>query len=247
MHENNNGDNIIALVAGYINNVLFGVIKSLLNHNATVIVLLRSSKDIRVIRKQVAEIESGKLITILLDFPDNAHVSMLTNIIVEQYGYLNIVVEIFDDPLVYRSLYMLENGDWRQTIEENFSSYFIAGKICIEAMRKKQEGMFLVISNVADSGKGLNGPLRNALTVTKMEMTKLFYEDVKCSGVRVYHLLTGYSQIPYLFSGTDNSKISRGLTVGDFAIRLFKGQVKYPERLFQSLPEFDYHSIWNTN
>ncbi|HMF73037.1 MAG TPA: SDR family NAD(P)-dependent oxidoreductase [Flavitalea sp.] len=252
MHENNSGVSIIAMVAGYINDVLFAVIRSLMNLNATVIVLLRSSNDIRIIRKLVAEIKSGKLVTILIDFPDNEHVSMLTNVIVEQYGQLNIVVEIFDDPLVYRSLYMTESGDWRQTIEDNLASYFIAGKTCIEAMKKKQkkqkkqEGMFLVISNVADSGN-LNSPLRNALTVKKMEMTKLFYEEVKRSGVRVYHLLTGHSQIQYLFNGPGHSKTSRELTVGDFAIRLFKGEVRYPERLFQSLPGFDYHSIWNTN
>jgi len=248
MHENNRGVNIIAMVAGYINDLLFAVIRSLMNQNATVIVLLRSSHDIRIIRKLVAEIKSGKLITILIDFPDNEHVSMLTNIIVEQYGQLNIVVEIFDDPLVYRSLYMTETGDWRQTIEDNLASYFSAGKTCIEAMKEKREGMFLVISNVADSGN-LNSPLRNALTVKKMEMTKLFYEEVKRSGVRVYHLLTGHSQIQYLFNGpgSGHSKTSGELTVGDFAIRLFKGEVRYPERLFQSLPGFDYHSIWNTN
>jgi len=248
MREDKSMDNKITMVAGHIDDVLFGIIKSLLEQDATVVVPVRSSDDIGVLKKQVAEIESGKLITILTDFPDEDKALMITNTIVEQYGQLDMVVGVFDHPHVSHALSRVGSGDWQQAIEENLTAYFIAGKVCIAAMKKKQHGMFLAISSIAAPGKDCSNSLTNVMAVSRMEMTKQFYEEVKNSGVRFYHLLIDNNARHYLFKKrSDNVKTAQALAVGDFAIRLFKGQVKHPEKLFQSLPGFEYNAIREAN
>jgi len=50
-----------------------------------------------------------------------------------------------------------------------------------------------------------------------------------------------------LFNKYVSAKATQALAVGDFAIRLFKGQVKHPEKLFQSLPGFEYNAMKEAN
>jgi len=230
------------MVAGYIDGVLLGIIRSLLEEDAIVVVPARSSHDILVLNTQAAEIESGKLVTILTDFPDEDKALMITNAVVEQYGQLDMVIGVFDHPHVSHTLSRVRNWDWQQAIEENLTAYFIAGKVCIAAMKKKQHGMFLAISHIATSDNDCSNSLTNVIAASKMEMTKQFYGEVKNSGVRFYHLLIDNNGERHysLHKRDDNDKAAQALAVGDFTIRLFKGQVKYPEKLFQSLPGFDY-------
>src|SRR5687768_16502 len=96
MREYKSMDNKITMVAGHVDDVLFEIIKNLLKQDATVVVPVRSSDDILVLKKQVAGIESGKLVTILTDFPDEDKATMIINTIVEQYGQLDMVVGVFD-------------------------------------------------------------------------------------------------------------------------------------------------------
>lgn len=247
MREDKSMDNKITMVAGHIDDLLFEIIKSLLEQEATVVVPVRSSDDIVMLKKQVAKIESGKLITILTDFPDEDKAFMITNTIVEQYGQLDMVVGVFDHPHVSHALSRVGSWDWQQAIEENLTAYFIAGKVCIAAMKKKQHGMFLAISNIAASGKDCSNSLTNVMAVSRMEMTKQFYEEVKNSGVRFYHLLIDNNVKHYLFNRHVSVKAAQALAAGDFAIRLFKGQVKHPEKLFQRLPGFEYNSMIEAN
>lgn len=241
-------DNKIVMVAGYVGAILFGVIKSLLQQNAIVIVPVRSSLDIRVLKKQVAGIESGRLVTILIDFPDEDKASMITNAIIEQYGQLDMVVGFFDHPQVSADcLSRIAPHEWQQAIDEGLTAYFITGKVCIEAMKRKQYGMFLVISNVIASDERCSNSLTNVMAACKTEMTRHFYEDVKNSGVRFYHLLIDDSTNLDLVSKPDNSQTRQALATGDFAIRLFKGQVKHPERLFQRFHGFNYDILSDEN
>ena len=247
MREDKSMDNKIAMVAGHVDDILFEIIKSLLEQNATVVVPVRSSDDILVLKKQVAGIDSGKLTTLLTDFPDEYKASMIINTIVEQYGQLDMVVGVFDHPHTSHALSRVRSGDWQQAIEENLTAYFIAGKVCIAAMKKKQHGMFLAISSIASSAKDCSSALTNVMAVSRMEITKQFYEEVKNSGVRFYHLLIDNHAGYCLFNKYVGSKAARALAVGDFAIRLFKGQVKHPEKLFQNLPGFEYNAMSEAN
>jgi len=247
MREYKSMDNKITMVAGHVDDILFEIIKGLLEQGATVVVPVRSSDDILVLKNQVSGIESGKLITILTDFPDEDKAIMIINTIVEQYGQLDMVVGVFDHPHVSHALSRVGSGDWQQAIEENLTTYFIAGKVCIAAMKKKQHGMFLAISSIATSGRDCSNSLTNVIAVSRMEMTKQFYEEVKNSGVRFYHLLIDNNVKHYLFNRRVSVKAAQALAAGDFAIRLFKGQVKHPERLFQRLPGFEYNSMIEAN
>ena len=107
--------------------------------------------------------------------------------------------------------------------------------------------MFLAISSIASSAKDCSSALTNVMAVSRMEITKQFYEEVKNSGVRFYHLLIDNHAGYCLFNKYVGSKAARALAVGDFAIRLFKGQVKHPEKLFQNLPGFEYNAMSEAN
>jgi NADP-dependent 3-hydroxy acid dehydrogenase YdfG len=240
-------DNKIVMVAGYVGAILFGVIKSLLQENAIVIVPVKSSLDISVLKKQTAGIESGRLVTILIDFPDEDKASMIANAIIEQYGQLDMVVGFFDHPQVSDCLSRIGKNEWQQAIDEGLTAYFITGKVCIEAMKRKQYGMFLVISNVITSDERCSNSLTNVMAACKTEMTKQFSEDVKNSGVRFYHLLIDDSTRLDVVSRPDNTQTRQALATGDFAIRLFKGQVKHPERLFQRFHGFNYDILSDEN
>jgi hypothetical protein len=114
-------------------------------------------------------------------------------------------------------------------------------------MKKTQRGMFLAISSIAAAGNDCSNSLTKVMTASRMEMTKQFYEEVKNSGVWFYHLLIDNDAGYCLFNKYVGSKAARALAVGDFAIRLFKGQVKHPEKLFQNLPGVEYNAMREAN
>lgn len=228
-------NNKIALVGIVEYKVCFGVIANLLEQGATVIVPAQSSFDLQLLDQYLKGIKTGRLVTVLTDFPDYDKSVELVDTILEEYGPLDIVVTSFDYLPAVTPLSETSLREWEKTVEENIAISFICTSITIQSMKKKQQGMFVMISDTDSLSWQPQHALSGIAAAAQIEMSRRFFEEVKKSGIKYYQLFVNHVvKRRYKQASTTIRSITPDV-VGKYILQLYNGQVPYPENLFQFL------------
>ncbi|HVU96389.1 MAG TPA: SDR family NAD(P)-dependent oxidoreductase [Puia sp.] len=166
----------------------FGVIAFLLQQGCTVIAPAQHPGPLKQLQRYLSGRATGRLVTMLVDFPDYDRVSALADQITEEYGRIDIVIYPFD--YLTAGVHPDEIGfaHWQRAMEENLTVYFICTRLALTAMKERGEGLFTAIVDT----DGLPGNARSALTDTlmlaQMQMARSFFEELKNTGVKFFHL-----------------------------------------------------------
>jgi NADP-dependent 3-hydroxy acid dehydrogenase YdfG len=226
----------VAIVAGFATPLSFGIIRSLLEENATVIVPVQSSRDILLLKDYLKGIGNGRLVTLLTDLPDYNKGIETIDAILEEYGQLDIVVAAFDYQQASSGLFEIANKDWQKAVEENITAYFICSRVSLDVMKKKKRGMFIGISDTRSISKEPRNAMANMVTALQMEISRQFYDEIKNTEIKFHHLFINdenTSQPP------PNSMGNIGITpemAGNHIINIYNGEAQGTDKLFQGFP-----------
>jgi NAD(P)-dependent dehydrogenase (short-subunit alcohol dehydrogenase family) len=166
----------------------YGIVASLLQRDATVIIPAQSSHHLNILEHYLKGSNKDKLVTVLTDLPDYDKTVALVEMIIEEYGPIDIVVS----PFTYQSLKAdfsnISVVQWQRAVEENLAVYFIFCRVAIDAMKKRGQGMFVAIVNMDGLGSEPDNQMTEMLVAGQIKMARSFYEEVKNTGVKFYHL-----------------------------------------------------------
>ena len=166
----------------------YGIITDLLQQGATVVVPAQSSRHLRLLQQHLGSFNTDKLVTILMDLPDYDKATDLTEMILEQYGPLDLVVVPFEYLAAGDSLSNISIAGWQRAVEENLAAYFISCRAGINAMKQSGQGMFIAIIDMDGLAKQTHNSMTDMLMAGQLRMARSFFEEVKNSGVRFHHL-----------------------------------------------------------
>lgn len=214
-----------------------GVVRALLARGATVIVPARSLHELTWLKDDVADISTGKLITLLSDMPDYDKAVDIIEGILEEFGRIDLVVSAFECRWSGPSLIDVGICDWQKVIDQYVTAYFVAGRVVLHKMRERNHGTFISIADSESIQVKAYSSLAGIATGMQVELSRLFAENIKESNVGFHHLFINNvvtrDKSPALVG-------KRGWItpemVGNYIIRLYSGDVEQPKELFQHFP-----------
>lgn len=222
--------------------VCFGIVAHLLQQDARVVVPAQSSYHLQLLQHYLAGINTGKLITLLTDFPDYDKAVALIDTILEEYGPPAMFVFSFDYLSVSAHLSDTTMIQWERTVEETLAVYFICSHVAISAMKKEGKGMFVAISDTDCMAWQPNNALGSVLAAAQVQMARSFYEEVKNTGVRFYQLFINNLSTHACPHEVDSKAITPGM-IGQYIHRLYNGEVQQPDNPFLFLLGRSYPAI----
>jgi len=213
----------VALIAGGAGHTGVGIVRALLQEDATVIVPARSARDISRLKDHVPGARQGRLVTLLSDYPDYDKAFDMADDIVSAFGQIDIAVTALDSPAASPCLAELAITDWQKMADENITAGFVVGRVVLEMMKKNRCGMYISMSHTEDFEKKSSSALANIAATLQVEMARLFFEGIKEYGIRYHHLFVSRDE-------------AAGRQAGDFIVQLYGGFAGDATHLFQWPP-----------
>ena len=201
----------IAIAAGPSAFSIRSVVRTLLQEGATVIVAARSAGEIASLKASLIGIDTGKLVTLLTDYPDYDKVFELSEGITEQFGSIDMAIICFDAFSGANAGNIIETDivEWEKMIDNNITAFFVAGRVVLGSMRQYNKGMFVsVVNSVGFEHKNFTA-VTGLTTCMQTEMAKMFFEEAVKYNIRCYHLSVN------AHSGRND--------IGAFIMQLYKG------------------------
>ena len=225
----------VALIAGDFRFALVPIVKSLLRESATVIVPAKSAQEIARLKECLVDINTGNLVTLLIDYPDYDNASEVVESISEQFGKIDLAVICFDAPQSTCGLTETRIMDWERMIDHNITAFFIAARVVLWNMKANRHGMFISISNTAHA-KDSRSVLADLSSGMQTEMAKLFSEEAKGCNIKCHHLTaTHFTTSAFQRISPDGKDCAEDNSMGNFIIRLFNGETGDAECLLRKL------------
>jgi NADP-dependent 3-hydroxy acid dehydrogenase YdfG len=177
-----------AIVSGSSGSGSIGFIRALLAQNATVIVPVNSNDELTLINRHVSDLLSGKLIIELTDLQDCDKMQYLIDTCCEKYGELDIALFGFDKQWAGASLSDLNFEEWERVMARFMNTFFVFGRIVLHKMREQKNGFFISLSDTDDLEPKPYSSLINVAAKARLEMAKVFANEVHEEEVRYHHL-----------------------------------------------------------
>ncbi len=239
----------VAIIGIGSSKVSYGIITNLLQQGATVVVPAQSSHHLKLLQQHLTGFNTGKLVTLLTDLPDYDKATDLAEMILEQYGPLDLVVFPFEFPAASDNLSNISIAGWQRAVEENLAAYFISCRAAINAMKQRGEGMFVAIIDTDGLVKQTHNSMTDMLMAGQIRMARSFFEEVKNSSVKFHHLFINNLDAGNNREQTTGEAITPE-TIGQYIITLYNDD-KHPGRspflFFMGKDYPDMNQYFNNN
>ncbi|MEZ2334615.1 SDR family NAD(P)-dependent oxidoreductase [Mucilaginibacter sp. RCC_168] len=221
--------NKVAVLTGSTGAIAISIAQMLLKESAVVIVPAKSAKDLLWVKQIEAVTGSGSIVTLLADYPDFYRAEEITDDIIERFGKIDLSIACFEGSALTRPLSQIEITDWEYTIEQNITAFFVAARLSFSSMKKSRNGMFISIDFTSHTIKVTEAKLARLSLYMQKEMAKMFYEEMKNTNMKYYHL--------YVDPDKKNCKAQNNYIhpdeLGTLILDLYDGNTKGHDMLFQ--------------
>lgn len=180
--------NKVAIIGIGTSQLSYSLISHLLEEGTTVVVPAQSSYHLKLLQQYLVGFNTERLVTLLTDLPDFDKAVDLTEMILEQYGPLDLVVFPFELILTDFNFSEISIIEWQRAVEENLASYFISCRAGINAMKQRGEGMFVAVVDIDHLARQTKNSMTDMLMSGQIKMARSFFEEVKSSDVKFHHL-----------------------------------------------------------
>jgi NADP-dependent 3-hydroxy acid dehydrogenase YdfG len=241
--------NKVAIIGIGTSKISYGIITTLLQQGATVVVPAQSSHHLKVLQHHLAGFNTDKLVTLLTDLPDYDKAVELAETVHEEYGPLDLVVFPFEYLSANDNLSNISIAGWQRAVEENLAAYFISCRVGINTMKQRGEGMFIAIIYMDSLAKHTQNSMTDMLMAGQIKMARSFFKEVKNSGVKFHHVFIDNLNTDTSTDTTAGEAITPE-TIGRYIITLYKDDKQSahsPFLFFMSKGFPDMRQYFNNN
>ncbi|MBL0741155.1 SDR family NAD(P)-dependent oxidoreductase [Chryseolinea lacunae] len=191
--------NIIAIVAGLTQPLEIAIIRQLLQRDALVIVPASNVDIILQIKREVADISTGALVTLVNDPMDYERSKEIADHIQTNYGRIDLVIILSCTTYPALPLTELDYVTWDAMQCDSLSYWFMSARLLLPLMKQHRRGTFIQICNDPVQKAGAPSPLGRIASLLQMEISKELDREVGVYGVYYYHI----------FSQPENENVDR--------------------------------------
>lgn len=178
------------VVAGGAGGVGEGIVRSLLQRRARVVVTSRSEDKLRALQTYCKDVDTGELIPLVGDLGDEASARDLQNRLYGVFRDLDVAIASLGSWSQGNPLTSVDMDTWNRVLRENLTSHFLALKILVPLLHPKTGSYVHINGFSAEHPYPQAGPV--ALTAAAQKsMVLTLAEELKPTGIRVYELILG--------------------------------------------------------
>jgi NAD(P)-dependent dehydrogenase (short-subunit alcohol dehydrogenase family) len=181
----------IALVAGGTGAVGEGIVKSLLEEDATVIVPSRTEDKIIHLRKYVGDAYNGKLITMIAHTNTKQGTDEVRREIEERFGRLDIIVASLGGWWQGAPLYEMNEAAWHNVVHNNLHSHFYVVSSFVSMLVQQGHGTYVHINGFSAEQAYPGAGAVAMMAAAQLHMMRTLEQELEQTGVRSYELILG--------------------------------------------------------
>jgi NADP-dependent 3-hydroxy acid dehydrogenase YdfG len=224
----------IILIAGGTSPDGLGIVRYFLEQDATLVVPAKSLTEINRLKGNITDIESGTLITQLTELPDYDSGFDIAETIVERFGKIDIGIAIFNGMPCKKELTELHISDWQNMMDNEVTPFFVCARLILRTMKENSEGLYISVCDSSLLKQENSCPLSKIAANAKMEMSKIFADEIKKHNVKYYHLWVDQNveRQPTTDCGEYTSVVSSEM-IGSRIQQLYFCKATRPDDIFQ--------------
>lgn len=179
-------DGKIAFIAGGAGNVGEGIVRSFLQHGATVITSSRTQDKLDVLRESLGELVSNRYVPLTGELGDFDSADKLCQQMIDQFGRLDAVVASIGGtwsgnvPLTQVSM-----DDWQKYLFTNLTTHFVCARTFLPILAQNKGSSYTFLGGAAADTPIPNYSLVAVPAAGQLMMAKVLMEELKQSGVRI--------------------------------------------------------------
>jgi NADP-dependent 3-hydroxy acid dehydrogenase YdfG len=229
----------IVMVTGAENPNGLGIVQYFLRQDATVIVPAARLHEITRLKSGTSNINTGKLITQLIQMPDYDRGFDIAEAIVERFGKIDIGIALFNGIASHKPLTEVHISDWQNMVDHEITPFFLSARLVLNSMKSNNEGVYISICDTGFKDMENFSPLYTIAANTKIEMSKIFAEEAKKYNISYYHLCLKSANIII-----ENERIHKDEHIikhemlAKQIMQLCQGKMERPNEVFQSFPQY---------
>ncbi len=182
--------NKIAVVLGGTGGVGEGIVKALLEADATVIVPSRSKSNLNNLQEYVSNITTGKLIPFVGSVNTEENASALSNYLHQNYKSIDLVVASLGGWKQGFPLYSYPMNEWTQIMNDALTSHFLAIKTLVPMLNPQTGSYFHINGFGSEEVVPMAGPI-TAMAAAQKSLILTLATELNRTGMRVYELILG--------------------------------------------------------
>jgi NAD(P)-dependent dehydrogenase (short-subunit alcohol dehydrogenase family) len=183
-------ENKVAVVLGGTGGVGEGIVKTLMQNGATVIVPSRNEIKLKRLQEYVAEVESGKLIPFVGTVNNEDNALALSNFLHQNFKSIDIAVASLGGWHQGFPFYSYPLADWNRILNDNLTSHFLAIKTLVPMLHPQTGSYFHINGFSADEIVPMAGPVSMTAAAQK-SMIQTLAVELNRTGIRVNELILG--------------------------------------------------------
>lgn len=185
-----NLSNKIAVVLGGTGGVGEGIVRALLQADATVIVPSRSELNLNDLADYVSDIKTGKLIPFVGSVNTEENALALSNYLHQNYKSIDIVVASLGGWKQGFPVYSYPIKEWNQILNDALTSHFLAIKTLVPMLHPDTGSYFHINGFGSEEVVPMAGPI-TAMAAAQKSLILTLAAEVNRTGMRVYELILG--------------------------------------------------------
>lgn len=233
--------NKVAVVAGGAGGVGEGIVRSLLENGATVVVPVRTQAKIVRLTDFVADVERGQLITLETNIGTEAGAREVSDFLIEKFrGGIDYVVASLGGWWQGLPLTAVDMSTWNRVLMNNLTSHFLAIRTLVPLLIPNR-GMYIHINGFSAEQAYPNGAPVAMSAAAQKSLVLSLAEEVKPQGIRVYELILGPIQTRDRIKHQQGRKVD-GMPdwlypedIGDYIVSLATGRNDKADELIHRL------------
>jgi NAD(P)-dependent dehydrogenase (short-subunit alcohol dehydrogenase family) len=185
-----NLENKVAVVLGGTGGVGEGIVRTLLQAGATVVVPSRNDFKLQRLQEYVADVAQGQLVPYVGSVNTEESALALGEYLQQNFKNIDIAVASLGGWHQGYPLYSYPLQDWNRIVNDNLTSHFLAIKTLVPLLHPSDGTYFHINGFSAEQPYAMAGPVAMTAAAQKSLILTLS-QEVSRTGIRVYELILG--------------------------------------------------------
>lgn len=218
-----------AIVTGASSGIGWATAQLFARQGARLVLAARREAELQALAGRIVA-AGGEAAVLAGDVRDEAYAKALVELAAERFGGLDIAFNNAGGLGALAPLPELAPEDWRQTLETNLTSAFLAARYQVPAMRARGGGSLIFTGSFVGHTVGMPGLAAYAAAKAGLlGLARTLAVELGTDGIRVNALLPGGTDTPGASAFTDDPR-SRGMVEGLHALK----RIARPEEIARS-------------
>ena len=179
----------VVVFGGGTGSVSEGMVRTLLEEGARVVVPCRSAEKRQRLEKYVADLQGAELLCLDANVGDEASVQAFRNDLRSRVDRIDLGIACLGGWYYGYSLHRMPFADWQRVLLNNLTTHFLFMRAILSLMHDQNHGTYVMINGGASEVIAPESGMISIVAAAQRMMTRVLAEEARGKDVRVYSVV----------------------------------------------------------